>query len=441
MIASVPARVNKLDSRRDRFQSAAALMSAIRRARWGGLLQNSLLLLASVTLLLASAEGIARLLRRGKQGGKEDRAAAQYVVKDPLLGWRKKPNASALYRRREYTVEVRTNALGMRDPERTPSAPAGTLRLLALGDSFLEGYSVPLQHTVTQLLERTLRADAECPVEVLNGGTAAWSTDQEYLYYREEAASFGARVVLLFLYYNDVLANLQPDYWGQAKPVLEEREGRLEIAPRPTPKRGARDRSAAERPDMADEAKAAPGAVGRSALLDLLRERLLRGQPRLYQRLAGLGFWPPIEPEAPRGEMRIYLAKPEPLLQVAWQRTMRILEALASEAEARGARLVVVYVPSAFEVDDRAWDLTRLVYGMNEPAWRRSAVAERLTNAGRRRGLAVVDPSAALREAQRGGATYFTLDHHWTPRGHGAAAKAVAAFLRAGGYLSCPSSG
>ncbi len=399
---------------------------------------NLLLAAASVTLALGGAEIALRLLRPETPGGKEDRATAQYVVRDPVLGWRKKPNAMATYRRREYAVEVRTNALGMRDPERARTPPPGTLRLLALGDSFVEGYSVALESTVTQALERRLRREAACPVEVLNGGTAAWSTDQEYLYYREEASGLGARVVLLFLYHNDILANLQPDYWGQGKPVLEEREGRLEIAPRPTPKPGARPARGTQRGEPEEVDAPVARARGRSALFDFVRERLLRSRPRLYQALAGFGLWAPLEPEAPKSEVRVYEARLAPLLQVAWQRTLRIIEALRDEAGARGARLVVAYVPAAFEVDDRAWELTALAYGMSEPSWRRSAVAERVSNAGARRGFAVLDLTPALRSAERGGSTYFTHDHHWTARGHAAAAEALAVYLRQGGYLACP---
>jgi len=406
------------------------------------LAQNCLLALGSVALVVALAEVALRMLRPGVRRGKQDRVPSQYMSKDPVLGWRKRPNATALYQRAEYTVEVRVNSLGLRDPERTREAKPGALRMLALGDSFVEGYTVSLESTVTQQLERRLAGTGDCPVEVLNGGTAGWSTDQEYLYYRDEAADFGARVVLLFLYYNDILENLRSTYWGRAKPVLELRDGRLEIAPQPTAKPGAAERRAAAQAAAASKVAADDAdSQGRSALFEFLRERLLRGRPSLYQRLAAFGFWAALEPEPPPDEMRVFLKNPEPRLQAAWQHTVRILDALAGDVAAKGARLVVVYVPAAFEVDDRAWDLTRLAYGMTEPAWRRSAVAERLVNAGKKRGLAVIDLSSALRAEQRRGATYFTLDAHWAARGHEAAARAIAAFLGEKGYLACPSPG
>lgn len=67
----------------------------------------------------------------------------------------------------------------MRDRERSYAAAPGAFRILALGDSFVEAYSVPLEDSVTQVLERSLPS-SEAPIEVINGGTAGYSTGQEY---------------------------------------------------------------------------------------------------------------------------------------------------------------------------------------------------------------------------------------------------------------------
>ena len=99
--------------------------------------------------------------------------------------------------RREYTVEVAINSHGLRDPERGYETPAGTARILALGDSFVEGYSVSLPETATQVLESAL-GRAGCPAEVINGGTAGYSTDQELLFYETEGHRYKPRVVVLF---------------------------------------------------------------------------------------------------------------------------------------------------------------------------------------------------------------------------------------------------
>src|SRR5882672_9037265 len=161
------------------------------------------LVVMAVTLLVM--EGVAQVLTRRRGKGKEQNEFGQYQVPDPVLGWRNKPNARVLFRRREYQVEVRTNAQGLRDRERSYEGSA--FRVLALGDSFPEAYSVPLEQSVTQVLEQRLTAPA-CPIEVINGGVAGYSTDQEYLAYRQEGVRYHPQVVVLFFCYNDVLATI-----------------------------------------------------------------------------------------------------------------------------------------------------------------------------------------------------------------------------------------
>ena len=128
--------------------------------RLRALLANAGLALVSIALVLALAEGVARWAERSRGGGKEKDEASRYVEHDPRLGWRKKPGARVRYDRREYDTEVAINANGLRDPERGYAAAPGTYRILALGDSFVEGYTVDMDKTVTQVLEKALRGPA-----------------------------------------------------------------------------------------------------------------------------------------------------------------------------------------------------------------------------------------------------------------------------------------
>ena len=135
-------------------------MALVRRS----LLVNLGLAAASLAVALLALEAFARLALRGRGGGKERDEASLYMEYDPHLGWRHRPGARALYRRREYTTEVAINGHGLRGPERGYEAPPGTLRVLALGDSFVEGYTVASHETVTDVLEQDL-ARPGCPVE------------------------------------------------------------------------------------------------------------------------------------------------------------------------------------------------------------------------------------------------------------------------------------
>jgi lysophospholipase L1-like esterase len=399
--------------------------------RFRPLLANLVLAAVSVGVVLLVAEGAARLLLRNQGGGTEQDEASRYMEPHPRLGWRKRPGARATYRRREYTTEVAINRLGQRDPERKDPADPGTFRVLALGDSFVEGYTVPVESTLTQVAESALRGTGGgCPVEVLNGGTAAWSTDQEYLSFREDGARLAPQVVLVFFYYNDLFGNTTARYWGSPKPLLAAKDGSLAIANEPVPPPDAAEPLPA---DMRPELRKHRGSVA----LEWVRDRLARGAPRLYNAVARTRLWEPLGGDTiDRGDqLRVFKRRRQPEVEEAWTLTAAILGAFARDAQARGARFAAVYVPSRMEVSDRDWDLTRLSYGLDESVWDRALVRQRLEEVGRVAGFPVLDLTPALRAAAGPlKDVYLTYDGHWNAAGHRAVGDAVAEFLRARGW-------
>ncbi|PYQ14221.1 MAG: hypothetical protein DMF80_12970 [Acidobacteria bacterium] len=388
-------------------------------------LVRALLVLGSVAFTTAALEGAARVARHFRGAGYEAAETTRYMEYDPLLGWRKRPNVRVTYRRREYTVDVAINRLGLRDLDRGYEAPAGCLRILALGDSFVEGYTVAFPQTVGQVLESSIRAGGRA-VEVLNAGTSGYSTDQEYLFYRTEGVRYSARIVLVFFYYNDVLYNDRDRFAKQPKPLLADRAGRLAVANEPVP----------EAPPAGPERKPSPPKG--SALLEWLRDRLLYGEPRARQALARLGLWDPIPTTRAPLEIRVYERRPPPEIEAAWRKTALLLGALAEETAARGARLLVVYVPNRLEVDPRTWELTRILYGVDDTVWDRAAVRRRLERIGAERGFPVLDLTPALRARVHWpwSGPYFDYDGHWNAAGHHAAADAVRGFLEQAGWLA-----
>lgn len=392
------------------------------------LVKNLALAAASTATLLAVLEGVARVVLREKGGGKEQRTTALYTEFDPLLGWRKRPDARATFHRREYTTEHAINSRALRGPEREYQAPPGVFRVLTLGDSFVEGQGVDAEQTATALLEFSLGAPG-CPVQGLNGGTIGYSTDQEYLFYAEEGSRYSPQVVILFLYYNDVVFNTSASYYGRPKPLVTFASGRLEVKSRPAPFTPLR----AE----AEGAEDTPPAPRGSVLFGWIRGRLKRGAPGWYDTLAGMGLWPKIRVVPAKREMFVYRRDAPDYVEAAWKQTASILEALRSRAEADGARLLVVYVPSRMEVSDRDWELTRQTYGLSEQRWDRGLVRERLRVIGRSTGIPVLDLTPALRREDRGvlGSPYYVYDGHWNTAGHRTAAHEIGALLKTLGWL------
>ena len=389
--------------------------------------RSALLALASLCLALLLLEGAARVLRAGR-GPSTGTEFSTYTEYDPLLGWRKRPGSHVRFQRREYATDLVINSRGLRGPERPYERPAGTFRLLALGDSYVEGYAVQEPETVRGELESSLGRPG-CPVEVLNGGTVGYSTDQELLFYRGEGRRYAPQVVVLFLYYNDILNN-DVQSAGGPKPVFVFRHGALELYRNPVPRPPA-------------HAAAAPGDAhaseepGGSELAAWVRERLWFGAPRAYNAIGRLGLWAPNRPIGARLELRVYERRRIPQIEGGWEKTRALLAALHHDVAADGARLLVAYVPNHLEVDDRAWTLSQQRYGMDEKAWDRAQVLRRLAEITAQVGLPLLDLSPDLRpeESRLFGEAYFPQDGHWNATGHRLAARAVGRWLGERGWL------
>ncbi len=372
---------------------------------------------ASLLLTLAALEGLARLL--DEPAGAP--IPALYMQHDPVLGWRHRPGARVDFPQGSYSI----NSRGLRDEERGYPPPDEAERILILGDSFAEGFSVPFEDSVSQALERTLRA-AGSRADVINGGVAGYSTDQEYLFYSTDLARYGARTVVLLFFYNDILGNVLPAIGEAPKPVLCSEDGSLRSSPPvPPPVRSERT---AWHPHP-------PYPLG-SAALEWVRQRL-SVSPRLYRATARLGLWEAPEPGPPPEEFKVFKRRTPRAERRAWICTTHLLRALNDEVRAHGARLVVVYVPSKMEVSERDWGLTRLEYALDGKLWDRGKVARDLAGAGGDAGFRVLDLTDALRRADSPilGGPYHAHGGHWNALGHRVAGERIAAFLREEGVV------
>ena len=129
---------------------------------------------------------------------------------DPVVGWKEVPNlnwtwAGHHWYAREFSVPIVTNPLGFRDLPREFRKPEGTLRVVLLGDSFVEAAQVPFERTAGNLLEKNLNHKAgeggteSFRYEVLNFGVSSYSVGQCLLAWEEYASKFSPDVVFLLL--------------------------------------------------------------------------------------------------------------------------------------------------------------------------------------------------------------------------------------------------
>jgi hypothetical protein len=107
------------------------------------------------------------------------------TVLDPVVGWRYRPGFES--------DADRINLQGLRSSrEFTPDAQPGVRRIAAFGDSFVFGSEVANDESWIAALDR-----ASSDVEVLNYGVGGFGTDQAFLLYLREGATFAPEVVLI----------------------------------------------------------------------------------------------------------------------------------------------------------------------------------------------------------------------------------------------------
>jgi lysophospholipase L1-like esterase len=92
-----------------------------------------------------------------------------------------KPNASGVFPGnvdQTRTFPYRTNAIGLRDRDRSAKTP-GAKRVLVVGDSYTWGYAVAEEEAYPQAAERLLRERGRADIEVINGGVPDYNSRQQ----------------------------------------------------------------------------------------------------------------------------------------------------------------------------------------------------------------------------------------------------------------------
>ena len=360
--------------------------------------------LAVLAFLVSSAllaEAAVRLGRRFWFSALLEDPVARHNV---VLGWDARPGARA----EVDGAEVEINDDGQRGPAVPLERGPGERRVLLLGDAFIEGAGVPEPDTLRAQLQRLMPASAQ----VLNAGVAGFSTDQELLLYRARGRRLHPDVVVLGFVSDDVYGNTASRVGVDRKPRFEIVDDRLRLLAFPLDPEPVFPHREHPRPHGGQPWR---GSLG----LRLISNYTLERWPRLHARLAALGL---VQPTGVPAELTVYGRREE--LDEPWTLTRTLLRRLKQEIEADGGALVVLYVPTAFEIDDRAWSDVRARYGMAERQWTRTEVADRLRVVCDKVGLSLVDPTSALRRVQAREPAYGE-NGLWTAAGHEAAARAL----------------
>ncbi len=340
---------------------------------------------------LGATELAARLVIRARLPAIDPLSAA-----DAGLGWRNVPGASG----RPAGALVAFDRRGLRGPERDYAKPPGVHRVLLLGGSIVEGWNVVEGATLRAALERAI-AKSCGPVEVLNAGVAGYAIDQQSARYHREAHRYAPDLVVAVAHHLDL------------RPLLDDPE---QPHARPLQLRAARRNMVYWRG---------------SAALRVLSDATLEHAPALHRQLGGWGIVdygeapPELWPFSVRDEAKSAAARFD-----------EGLGQLARNVDASGGRLVVLYAPAQFEVDEADWDALLQRYVMSRRLFNPTRLVRKLERVTEELELPLVNPLLALRKEPGAKSRYDAATGLWNERGNatvgGVLADAVVGILGCG---------
>ena len=180
------------------------------------LLVNISVSLATITIFLGTAEGVARVLVNWQYcrhyydyDGVLPHSLYQ-LVEEPDLIYGLIPNAQGVL----YDQEIRINSYGMRDEETTTKKPGDTFRIAVLGDSVTFGYGVSKEESYPEILEKKFQTSVvgDTKIEVLNFGVMGYGMNQNLFVLERKIFDFEPDVIILGHHLNDV--------WGEGTVII-----------------------------------------------------------------------------------------------------------------------------------------------------------------------------------------------------------------------------
>jgi len=357
------------------------------------MLKNLALLGASVLISLVLAEGLVRLVA-------PQQPAVWHTMRDGLVVH---PPGLTTYLT-EFDQETRFNSAGMRDRERAVSKAEGTLRVLVLGDSFMEALQVAFQDSFPSLLESALRDKLGREVEVINLAVSGWSQDDQLAYLRKHGLGYRPDLVLVAMtVHNDVVENERERFHALSG-------GRLVTKP--------------------------------VVLMSETEYRILQlkgffaSHSHLWQLLRKLKHLAAIRMQAAELDKHVAQLITTDLRETqtdhGWALTFSLFKAIRDAGREVGATTAIMLIPLRIQLHDEALKGFRTKVGAPASGVAADAPQQAMARFGRESGIEIIDLLPALRSwtvGQRAvdpSASVHLQEGHWNAAGHRLAANVAA---------------
>ncbi len=355
-------------------------------------------------------------------------------LRDPRIGYRLRPQpASGDTVGNPYHV----NALGFRDHEHGPAKPAGTHRVLGIGDSFVAG-EVRLADNFLRVAARAWNEMKPWPpsasadsVEVVLMGLGGYGPQQYLGTLRSVGLATAPDLVLLCFYTGNDVTGIPTRH--------EVRRGELYSTSSSNPRLDIlrrshlfawlerrlffRLRSERLRARRATETAGAPADMPARSPSDAGAVRDIAGHPTTPAPLTRLYL------EVLRNRLPFYAARPPVRIERLWTEAEGYLDAFDRACRESAVPWALVIIPDEFQVDPAVREEAIRRLGARGDDLDLDAPSRRLMRWAFDRRVPALDLLPLFREEQaRRGPLYIPSDTHWNEEGNHLAGDAIARF-------------
>ena len=314
---------------------------------------------------------------------------------DPLRGWKLQPDldTSTADPNGEYSHLIQTNSRGERSPE--ISVSDSQFLILGIGDSMAFAHGVEENESYSRLLENSLQEKGN-DVVVLNTGVGGYNTKQELDALESYLEEFDPNLVVLqFFTGNDVYGNLEDSL----------------------------------RYDVIDGCLTSKPVEG-TGFKYFLRTNLksygffaetLRTVPVVNDLLMSVGL---MSKKRPNVYMLSMQNPPTAEMQPAWDETERQIERAQDITDAYGVKMIVMVIPSSFQVYNEIAKNALVSYGLTEEGFEFDFPEKQIASfAEGKQNLIVVSLLEEFRKSDK--KLFYEKDPHLTAAGHALAAQVL----------------
>jgi lysophospholipase L1-like esterase len=373
-----------------------------------GVLGKLALLAGSLTLVLIAAEIGVRVLGLAPPAPSRGSDSVESVVLfDAKLETRYQANAHTKIQSQygEFAIDYDFNELGLRDRAVPSRSEDNSFRILALGNSFVEGWGVQTEDSFLHVAEARLNAARSRPersVRIVNGGASGYGAAQCYLLCKELLPKTQPDAVVFF--YLPTMLPADQKFLAKAELNKEQIAQGLNV-------------DAVINAPTTKKAGVAGNAFVDSAIVTGMSEysclaRLVRS------RVANRAAQQSIVPGDSQSDLFAAYRAPAEKLADMHAGTLRHVLAMARLAREAGLPFVVVQLPMPFEISTSEWGHGRQIYGLTEEVRVPSELRRLPMDALQKEEIPLFAAHEFLAEkAQSQPGIYFAFDFHLNATG------------------------